>query len=108
MGSIRVKSQNEIGVQSFIDLTTSKQAVYAFEGVPVTNAASVLYAPLFRSRQLMNPRDPANSAKMDTGISVVNTASNPVQVQVLRVGDSYLAGWPGECFVEYALALKNA
>lgn len=82
LGSIRVKSQNEIGVQSFIDLTESKQAVYAFEGVPVTNAASVLYAPLFRSRQLMNPRDPANSAKMDTGISVVNTASTPVQVQV--------------------------
>ncbi len=33
---------------------------------------------------------------------------NPVQVQVLRVGDSYLAGWPGECFVEYALTLKKA
>jgi hypothetical protein len=82
LGSIRVKSANEIGVQSFVDLTTSKQAVYAFEGVPVEDASDVLYAPLFRSRQLVNPRDPANSSKMDTGISVVNIESTPVQVKV--------------------------
>lgn len=31
---------------------------------------------------------------------------NPAEVQALRVGDVWLVGWPGECFVEYALALK--
>ena len=82
LGSIRVKSANEVGVQSFIDLSQSQQAVYAFEGVPVENASEELYAPLFRSRQLVNPRDPATSTKLDTGISVVNTESTPVQVKV--------------------------
>jgi hypothetical protein len=103
LGSIRVKSQNEIGVQSFIDLTDSKQAVYAFEGVPVDNAAEELYAPLFRSRQLVNPRDPATSAKLDTGISVVNTASNPVQVQVMFYGadkPEYDAACRGQTFTQ--------
>jgi len=33
---------------------------------------------------------------------------NPVEVQVLKAGDAWLAGWPGECFVEYALRLKEA
>jgi hypothetical protein len=99
LGSIRVKSQNEIGVQSFIDLTLSKQAVYAFEGVPVENAAEELYAPLFRSRQLVNPRDPATSSKLDTGISVVNTSANPVQVKV----EFYGADKP-----EYAEACRGA
>ena len=103
LGSIRVKSQNEVGVQSFIDLTQSKQAVYAFEGVPVENGADVLYAPLFRSRQLVNPRDPANSAKMDTGISVVNTSANPVQVKVEFYGadkPDYAAECRGATFTQ--------
>jgi hypothetical protein len=103
LGSIRVKSQNEIGVQSFIDLTESKQAVYAFEGVPVENAASDLYAPLFRSRQFVNPRDPATSAKMDTGISVVNTSPNPVQVTVEFYGadkPDYAAECRGHTFTQ--------
>ena len=33
---------------------------------------------------------------------------NPVEVQVLRIGAACLVGWPGECFVEYALTLKTA
>jgi hypothetical protein len=33
---------------------------------------------------------------------------NPVEIQVLRVGGTCLVGWPGECFVEYALTLKAA
>lgn len=82
LGSIRVKSQTDVGVQTFIDIETSTQAVYAFEGVPAEMAADELYAPLFRSRQLVNPRDPATSAKMDTGISVVNPGSTAVQVKV--------------------------
>jgi hypothetical protein len=103
LGSIRVKSQNEIGVQSFIDLSQSKQAVYAFEGVPVENAAEELFAPLFRSRQLVNPRDPATSAKLDTGISVVNTASTPVQVSVEFYGadkPEYDAACRGQTFTQ--------
>ncbi len=31
----------------------------------------------------------------------------PVEVQVLRIGDVAVAGLPGECFVEYGLALKQ-
>lgn len=31
----------------------------------------------------------------------------PVEVQVLRIGDVAVAGLPGECFVEYALAIKK-
>ncbi len=30
-----------------------------------------------------------------------------VEVQVLRVGDSFVAGWPGEFFVEYGLETKR-
>jgi len=32
---------------------------------------------------------------------------NPAEVQVLRIGDTCLAGFPGEIFVEYGLALKR-
>ena len=31
----------------------------------------------------------------------------PIEIQVLRVGDAFLACLPGECFVEYALELKR-
>lgn len=31
----------------------------------------------------------------------------PAEVQLLKVGDWHFAGWPGEVFVEYALAVKN-
>ena len=31
----------------------------------------------------------------------------PLEVQVLRIGDVALAGLPGECFVEYGLAIKQ-
>jgi len=33
---------------------------------------------------------------------------NPAEVQAFRLGETWLAGWPGECFVEYALTLKAA
>jgi len=72
-------------VQSFIDIETSDQAVYAFEGVPAESAASTLYAPLFRARQPFNPNDP-NTTHMDTGISVVNPGDAPVDVTVTYYG----------------------
>ncbi len=31
----------------------------------------------------------------------------PIQVQVLRIGDAYLVGLPGELFVEYSLEIKR-
>jgi len=34
-------------------------------------------------------------------------AYQPIEVQTLRIGDTYLAGLPGECFVEYALQIKR-
>ena len=34
-------------------------------------------------------------------------AYSPAEVQVLVIGDHCLVGFPGECFVEYALALKR-
>lgn len=85
IGSLRVKSATEVGVQSFIDIETSQKAVYAFEGVPADDAAATLYAPLFRARQPFNPNDP-NTLYMDTGISVVNPNSSPVQVTVNYYG----------------------
>lgn len=32
---------------------------------------------------------------------------NPVQIQVLRLGDGFRIGFPGECFVEYGLEVKQ-
>ncbi len=34
-------------------------------------------------------------------------ACQPIEVQALRIGDTCLAGLPGECFTEYALDLKE-
>jgi hypothetical protein len=81
LGSATISSATEIGVQSFVDVTSSEKAVYAFEGVPSEMASDVLYAPLFRANQLANPRDP-NSCCLDTGISVVNPGTSPVQVTI--------------------------
>ena len=30
----------------------------------------------------------------------------PAEVQMMRVGDRFFVGWPGECFVEFALKVK--
>jgi hypothetical protein len=37
----------------------------------------------------------------------VAAALNPVDIQVLRLGNTFLAGLPGEIFAEYGLALKK-
>jgi hypothetical protein len=79
LGSVKVTSEDgvtKLGVQSFVDITNSDKAVFAFEGVPAEQAASELYAPLFRASQKLG----ANFG--DTGISVVNTQSTPVDVTV--------------------------
>ena len=31
----------------------------------------------------------------------------PIEVQTVRIGDGYLAGFPGELFAEYALEIKR-
>jgi hypothetical protein len=99
IGSIRVKSQTEIGVQSFIDIETSQKAVYAFEGVPADEASSDLFAPLFRRRQPFNPADP-NTAYYDTGISVVNPNASPVQATVTYYGAAGVAECVGQTFTQ--------
>jgi hypothetical protein len=85
LGSMRVTSATEIGVQSFVDITTSDKAVYAFEGVPADMAAATLYAPLFRAQQYPRPGDPG-SGRLDTGISVVNPGSSAVDVNLTYYG----------------------
>lgn len=85
LGSIRVKSATELGVQSFVDIVNSDKAVYAFEGVPAENAAAMLFAPLFRGNQHPVMGNPG-SGRLDTGISVVNPGSTPVQVQITYYG----------------------
>jgi hypothetical protein len=85
LGSILVSSATEVGVQSFVDITTSDKAVYAFEGVPSDMAATTLYAPLFRAQQYPRPGD-ATSGRLDTGISVVNPGSSAANVTVTYYG----------------------
>jgi hypothetical protein len=77
LGSMIVTSDVPVGVQSFIDITTSDKAVYAFEGVPSEDAAPVLYAPLIRRRHI---------GVYDTGISVVNPNSTAVEVTTTYIG----------------------
>lgn len=80
LGSVLVTSKDgvtKLGVQSFVDISNSDQAVYAFEGVPSEQAASELYAPLFRASQKLGA-----DRLGDTGISVVNTETSPVDVTI--------------------------
>jgi hypothetical protein len=75
LGSMTVDSATPVGVQSFVDFSSSEKAVYAFEGVPAENAADKLFAPLFR-----------NEFFGTTGISVVNPGTTEVQVTVNFAG----------------------
>ncbi len=38
----------------------------------------------------------------------VRAACMPVEIQAIGVGDTVWVGWPGECFVEFALAVRQA
>lgn len=80
LGSMLIKSAVPVGVQSFVDITSSDKAVYAFEGVPSENASETLYAPLIRRRQL------AAGNLYDTGISVVNPNATAVEATVTYYG----------------------
>jgi len=77
LGSMTVTADVEVGVQSFVDISSSDKAVYAFEGVPAEDAAETLYAPLIRRRHL---------GIYDTGISVVNPNATDVDVTVTYIG----------------------
>jgi hypothetical protein len=85
LGAVRVRSAANIAVQSFVDIATSDKAVYAFEGVPADRAANTLYAPLFRAKQYPRASDP-NSGRLDTGVSVVNTSDDAVDVTLTYLG----------------------
>jgi len=87
LGSMKVTSTVDIGVQSFVDIETSVKAVYAFEGVPPEGAATKLYAPLIRKKQLAGK--PAGGKEgFSTGISVVNPTNAPVSVSAKYYGSS--------------------
>ena len=75
LGSMKIKSQVPVGVQSFIDIENSPKGVYAFEGVPSEQAAPKLFVPLVRAKFFGT-----------TGISVVNPGNNAVQVKVTYIG----------------------
>lgn len=93
LGSLRVKSKNgttKFGVQSFVDISTSDMAVYAFEGVPADQAASELYAPLFRASQALGTQRYGN-----TGISVVNAGAADIDVTVTFYPSSLAQGCTG-------------
>ena len=82
LGSMRVRSRDgstKFAVSSFVTLTRPGQekAVYAFEGVPIENGATTLYAPLFRKRQALS-----GGAVGVTGISVLNTQGSSADVTV--------------------------
>ncbi|MFN2114127.1 MAG: hypothetical protein ACK2T6_00305 [Anaerolineae bacterium] len=75
----------DVAVMSYVDITTSSMALYAFEGVPTDAAANQLYAPLIRSRQQV--RVGASTGHMlDTGIAVVNPSDKPTDVYVRYYG----------------------
>lgn len=87
LGSMKVSSAVDVGVQSFVDIATSQKAVYAFEGVPPEGAAMKLYAPLIRKEQLAGTN--AGGAKgFSTGLSVVNPTNAPVSVTAKYYGSS--------------------
>lgn len=76
LGWMKVTSGAEVAVQSFIDVTTSQRAVYAFEGVPERKLANDLIAPLIRKRQS------TIVGRYDTGIAVVNPGASAATVRV--------------------------
>ena len=46
-------------------------------------------------------------AQDNGALAAVQESHVRAEVQVLRVGDTFLVGWPGELFVEYALEIKK-
>ncbi|MFN8422050.1 MAG: hypothetical protein U0470_01230 [Anaerolineae bacterium] len=85
LGSMKVTSAVDIGVQSFVDIESSQKAVYAFEGVPPEAAAPKLFVPLIRKTQAAGTN--AGGAKgFSTGISVVNPTNAPVNVTAKYYG----------------------
>lgn len=47
------------------------------------------------------------AAARDGRVQRYAEACSPAEVQVIRLGDRYVVGWPGEHFVEFALQLKE-
>lgn len=102
LGTAKVTSATEVGVQSFINLETSAKSVYAFEGVPAESAATTLYAPLVRDRHY----------GFTTGLSVVNTESTPVDVTVKYMISGKMPGitacTEGQTFTDMATIPGNS
>ncbi len=91
LGSLHVMAATAVGVQSFLDIGRTQQAVSGFAGVPMEQAASRLYAPLIRRR----------AYGYDTGIAVSNPGAESVNVTVRYTGSGG-TGWSqceGRAFV---------
>lgn len=76
VGLVRVTSTTDIVVNSFIDLSGTP-AVTSFSGIPADSANETLYAPLIRANYYG-----------DTGISIVNPNSSPVDVKIVFRSDA--------------------
>lgn len=74
-----------IGAVSFVNMASSKLAIWGFEAIPTgldnSEAASELYVPLWRSRQKGRLPD-GRPVTFDTGIAIMNPNDHAVLVSV--------------------------
>jgi hypothetical protein len=108
------------GMRTFVDLPLRQ-----FPGVPqATVALAAAAARLGRLRASGAPHNEIRTAECDWfgaektlvlsraaaegRVAAAARACLPAEIQVLTIGHSSLAGWPGEAFVEYGLRLASA
>lgn len=83
-GAMRIQSSVPLGVESHGTVAGWPKATYAFEGSPVSDASSLLFAPLFR-----------NDYFGTTDISVANPGPSNVEVTVTYYGADHPGNAPG-------------
>ncbi len=83
LGWLRFQADTPVAVQSFVDVADQTLAVWAFEGLPVEDAAEHLFVPKF-----------TRAAAAETTLVLLNHHPAPVDVTV-----DFL-GWEGRCVNE--------
>ena len=87
IGSLRFRSATNIAVSSLVDIESSPQAVYSFNGEPAVLAASDAYVPVFHARSAPSTIDAAPDAEQSTRIAVVNPGVDAVDVTLAYAGN---------------------